>query len=193
MPALLRRERLTVGRHHGAPHAHVALPVAIRPALLKVRIGQVGGRHELRAHRSVALALRAVAGRAVDDEELSALLNRGRRGGDGVAAQRGRLTLFLGQTQLATARHAARRHAERALSGHDPSRLGHVVEPAIPDVQAEHAGDAAQHQQHEHEDVLHQRRTSSAPAEESIAPTASAFSTGHATATPKRSTVKRGS
>ena len=48
-------------------------------------------------------------------------------------------------------------------------------------------------EQHEHEDVLHHRRTSSAPAEESIAPTASAFSTGQATATPKRSTLKRGS
>jgi len=48
-------------------------------------------------------------------------------------------------------------------------------------------------QEREEEDVLHHRRTSSAPAADSIDCTESTLSGEQATATPKRSTLKRGS
>src|SRR5262245_18023367 len=48
-------------------------------------------------------------------------------------------------------------------------------------------------QKHEHEHVLHHRRTSSAPAPVRSDRTCSAVSGGQATATPKRSRVNRGS
>src|SRR5262245_56501326 len=96
MPALLRRERFTVGRHYGPPHAQVALPEPVAPGLLELPVGEIGRRYELGRHEPITFSPRPVTGCAVDDEELGALLDRGRRGGNGVPSKGRRLALLLG-------------------------------------------------------------------------------------------------